>query len=65
MEAHGKTIDALYDRAKQAVRLTIDRPHVLRQAIRPAAKAGLFPCPAFTAGLIDKIPFGSPPSPKA
>jgi len=33
MEAHGTTIDALYDRVKQAVMLETDRLHVLRQAI--------------------------------
>ena len=29
MEAHGKTLDAFYDRAKQAVRLATDRAHAL------------------------------------
>jgi threonine dehydrogenase-like Zn-dependent dehydrogenase len=40
MEAHGMALDAVYDRAKQAVRLETDRPHVLRQAIQACRKGG-------------------------
>ena len=37
-EAHGTSLDALYDRAKVAVGLGTDRPHVLRQAIQACRK---------------------------
>ena len=33
LEAHGTTLDALYDRAKTSMYLATDRPHALRQAI--------------------------------
>jgi NADPH:quinone reductase-like Zn-dependent oxidoreductase len=33
IEAHGTSIDALYDRAKMAMFLATDRLHALRQAI--------------------------------
>ena len=39
MEAHGTSIDALYDRAKMAMFLATDRLHALRQAIQ-ARRAG-------------------------
>ncbi len=50
MEAHGKTIGALYDRTKQAARLQLDRPvsRCARQ-FRPVAKAGSFPFLEFMA----------------
>ncbi len=59
MEAHGKSIDALYDRAKQAVRLESDRPHALRQAIQACRKGGTVSIPGVYGGLIDKFPIGS------
>jgi threonine dehydrogenase-like Zn-dependent dehydrogenase len=59
MEAHGTTLDALYDHAKQALRLETDRPHVLRQAIQACRKGGTLSIAGVYGGLIDKIPFGS------
>lgn len=59
MEAHGKTLDAIYDRAKQAVRLETDRPHALRQAIQACRKGGTVSVPGVYGGLIDKFPIGS------
>src|SRR5437879_2301539 len=38
MEAHGTSVDALYDRAKMAMFLATDRLHVLRQAIQVCRK---------------------------
>src|SRR5262245_61308596 len=58
-EAHGTTVDALYDRAKQAVRLRTDRPHALRQAIQACRKGGTVSIPGVYGGLLDKIPFGA------
>ena len=58
MEAHGTTIDALYDRGKQALRLETDRSHALRQAIRACRKGGTVSIPGVYGGVIDKFPIG-------
>jgi threonine dehydrogenase-like Zn-dependent dehydrogenase len=59
MEAHGTSVDALYDYAKQAVRLETDRPHVLRQAIQACRKGGNLSVPGVYGGFIDKFPIGA------
>jgi threonine dehydrogenase-like Zn-dependent dehydrogenase len=59
MEAHGTSVDALYDYAKQAVRLETDRPHVLRQAIQVCRKGGNLSVPGVYGGIIDKFPIGA------
>ena len=60
MEAHATaTIDSLYDRAKQAVMLETDRPHVLREMIYVCRPAGTLSIPGVYGGLLDKIPFGA------
>lgn len=59
-EAHGTgSLDAVVDRAKQALHLSMDRPHVLRQAIMACRKAGTLSIPGVYIGLLDKIPFGA------
>jgi threonine dehydrogenase-like Zn-dependent dehydrogenase len=59
MEAHGTSIDALYDRAKQVVGLGTDRPHVLRQVLQACRKGGTVSIPGVYGGLLDKLPFGA------
>jgi threonine dehydrogenase-like Zn-dependent dehydrogenase len=59
MEAHGTSIDALYDYAKQSVRLETDRPHVLRQCIQACRKGGTISIPGVYGGFIDKFPIGT------
>ena len=59
MEAHGNTLDALMDRAKQALKLQFDRAHVLRQALHACRKGGTVSIPGVYAGFIDKVPFGT------
>ena len=59
MEAHGHAIGALYDRAKQAVRLETDRPDVLRQTIQACRKGGTVSIPGVYGGFIDKVPIGT------
>jgi threonine dehydrogenase-like Zn-dependent dehydrogenase len=59
MEAHGTTLDALYDRAKQAVRLATDRSHALRQAIQACRKGGTVSIPGVYGGFLDKFPLGA------
>ncbi|CAG1013085.1 S-(hydroxymethyl)glutathione dehydrogenase / alcohol dehydrogenase [Burkholderiaceae bacterium] len=60
MEAHAmRSIDSAYDRAKQAVMLETDRPHVLREMIYACRPAGILSVPGVYGGLVDKIPFGA------
>jgi threonine dehydrogenase-like Zn-dependent dehydrogenase len=60
MEAHAlRSIDSIYDRAKQAVMLETDRPHVLREMIYVCRPAGVLSVPGVYGGLIDKVPFGA------
>ena len=50
------TLDSMYDRAKQAVMLETDRPHVLREMIYVCRPAGMLSVPGVYGGLVDKIP---------
>jgi threonine dehydrogenase-like Zn-dependent dehydrogenase len=60
MEAHATaTLDSIYDRAKQALMLETDRPHVLREMIYVCRPAGILSIPGVYGGLLDKIPFGA------
>jgi threonine dehydrogenase-like Zn-dependent dehydrogenase len=59
MEAHGLTIDAIYDKTKQLLRMGTDRPHVLREAIQACRKGGTVSIPGVYGGLLDKVPFGA------
>jgi threonine dehydrogenase-like Zn-dependent dehydrogenase len=60
MEAHGThSVDSLMDRAKQAVMMETDRPHVLREMIYCCRPAGTLSIPGVYGGLSDKIPFGA------
>jgi threonine dehydrogenase-like Zn-dependent dehydrogenase len=59
LEAHGMSVDALYDRAKAALFLATDRPHALRQAIHACRKGGTVSIPGVYGGFLDKVPFGA------
>jgi threonine dehydrogenase-like Zn-dependent dehydrogenase len=59
LEAHGVSLDALYDRAKAALMLATDRPHALRQAIHACRKGGTVSVPGVYGGFLDKFPFGA------
>ncbi|MEO8657991.1 MAG: zinc-dependent alcohol dehydrogenase [Bryobacteraceae bacterium] len=59
MEAHGATLDALYDRIKTAVFLETDRSHALRAAIFACAKGGTVSIPGVYGGFLDKFPLGA------
>jgi threonine dehydrogenase-like Zn-dependent dehydrogenase len=60
MEAHVmRSVDSVYDRAKQAVMAESDRPHVLREMIYACRPAGTLSVPGVYGGLVDKIPFGA------
>jgi len=61
MEAHVSMThpDTILDRAKQAVMLESDRPHVLREMIYVCRPAGVLSVPGVYGGLLDKVPFGA------
>jgi threonine dehydrogenase-like Zn-dependent dehydrogenase len=59
LEAHGASIDALYDTVKQTMMLETDRPRVLRQAIQACRKGGTVSIPGVYGGFIDKVPMGA------
>lgn len=59
LEAHGMTLDAIYDRVKTATFMATDRPHALRQAIHCCRKGGTVSMPGVYAGLLDKVPMGA------
>ena len=56
--AHGSP-DALLDKAKAAVMLGTDRPHVLREAIMCCRKGGTLSIPGVYIGFLDKVPMGA------
>lgn len=59
-EAHiGPTLDAYVDRLKEAMYLTRDRPHSLREAIKCCRNGGTISIPGAYIGMLDNIPFGS------
>ena len=59
-EAHSTgTVDAVLDRAKEAVMLGTDRPHVLREVIMCCRKGGTLSVPGVYIGFLDKVPFGA------
>jgi threonine dehydrogenase-like Zn-dependent dehydrogenase len=59
MEAHANTFPGWYDKTKQSLKLSFDRPTVLRQTIQACRKGGTVSIPGVYGGLLDKIPFGS------
>jgi len=50
--------DTLLDRAKQAVMMESDRPHVVREMIYVCRPGGIISIPGVYSGLVDKIPLG-------
>jgi threonine dehydrogenase-like Zn-dependent dehydrogenase len=59
MEAWGHGAMFNLDRAKQSIRLSMDRPVVLRQVIMACRKGGTVSIPGVYAGFIDKVPVGA------
>jgi len=59
LEAHGMGLEGFYDKAKQAVRLETDRPHVLRQMIVACRKGGTVVVMGVYSGFVDKMPMGA------
>ncbi len=59
MEAWGHGAIFAIDRAKQALRLSFDRPTVLREVILACRKGGTVSLPGVYGGFVDKIPMGA------
>jgi threonine dehydrogenase-like Zn-dependent dehydrogenase len=59
MEAHGTGLEYAYDRTKQALKLEMDRPIVLREAIMACRNGGTVSVAGVYAGLVDKFPMGA------
>ena len=59
MEASGHTLPFIVDRARQALRLSTERPNVLRQCILACRKGGTISIPGVYGGFADKIPLGA------
>src|SRR5690606_31504478 len=57
-EAHGTGLQHFYDRTKQALKLEIDRPQVLREDIYACRKGGTISIPGVYLGTVDKFPIG-------
>jgi threonine dehydrogenase-like Zn-dependent dehydrogenase len=59
LEAHGHTIDAIYDSVKTTLMLETDRSHALRSAIQACRPGGTVSIPGVYGGLLDKFPLGA------
>jgi threonine dehydrogenase-like Zn-dependent dehydrogenase len=59
-EAHvGPHMDSVIDKAKQVAHLTINRPSVLREAIKCCRKGGTLSIPGVYTDTVDSIPMGA------
>jgi threonine dehydrogenase-like Zn-dependent dehydrogenase len=59
MEAHGTGLAAAYDYSKQRLKVSFDRPLVLRQMMQACAKGGVVSIPGVYGGFLDKLPLGA------
>ena len=59
LEAHGFSPDNVMDFVKTTLKISFDRPHVLRQAILACRPGGTLSIPGVYGGLLDKVPFGA------
>jgi threonine dehydrogenase-like Zn-dependent dehydrogenase len=59
LEAYGRSVDALYDRAKTTLMLATDRPTALRQAVKACRKGGVVSIAGVYGGSVDKLPLGA------
>jgi threonine dehydrogenase-like Zn-dependent dehydrogenase len=59
IESHGTDVLSALDKLKQQIKLSTDRPHVLREAIQACGKGGTVSVPGVYSGFIDKFPMGA------
>lgn len=59
LEAHGTGAEYAYDKVKQTLRIELDRPIAVRDAIMACRNGGIVSVIGVYAGLVDKFPLGS------
>ncbi len=59
MEAHVPAFRGLADRTLQALRVQLDRPNALRQAIQACRKSGTLSVPGVYGSFLNAFPFGA------
>ena len=59
LEASGHSLPYFYDDLKQKMRLSFDRPQILREVILAVRKGGTVSVPGVYGGFVDKIPMGA------
>jgi threonine dehydrogenase-like Zn-dependent dehydrogenase len=59
LEAHGKGVHYAYDAIKQKLKLQLDRPIAVREAIMACRSGGIISMMGVYAGFIDKFPLGA------
>ena len=59
LEAHGWAVDNVWDFARSTLKLTFDRPHVLREMILACKPGGVLSIPGVYGGILDQVPFGA------
>lgn len=58
LEAHGHSLDALFDGVMQAVKVELDRTHALREMIKLCRNGGTVSIPGVYLGFVDRFPLG-------
>jgi threonine dehydrogenase-like Zn-dependent dehydrogenase len=58
LEAHGTGVEYAYDKVKQSMRIELDRPIAVRDAIMACRNGGIVSVIGVYAGLVDKFPLG-------
>jgi threonine dehydrogenase-like Zn-dependent dehydrogenase len=59
LEAHGQGVEYAYDKVKQALKLQMDRPIAVRDAIMACRNGGIVSILGAYAGFVDKFPLGA------
>ena len=59
LESHGWSPDNVMDFVKTTLKISFDRPHVLREAIVACRPGGTLSVPGVYGGMLDKVPFGA------
>ena len=58
LEAHGTGAEYIYDKVKQTMRIELDRPIAVRDAIMACRNGGIVSIIGVYGGLVDKFPLG-------
>lgn len=58
LEAHGHSIDAIFDQVMQTMKVEFDRTHALREMIKLCRNGGTVSIPGVYLGFVDRFPLG-------